>query len=88
MPFIAEPTNNLQAVCNRFVYLPPPSNASKAQLFDWVILVEKLGHYKFAEGGCNGTAGSAGVGWSSPNEYKTLAEKNGISIEQLTEPKK
>ena len=36
---------------SKFVYLPPPANASQQELRGRVILVEKLGHYKYSDGG-------------------------------------
>ena len=81
-------TTNLEAVCSKFVYLPPPPHASKAELFGRVVLLEKLGHYKYKEGGYGGGAGSQTPGWYTMRDYKTLAEKNGVSLEQLSEHQK
>src|SRR5688500_7345627 len=41
---------------SKFVYLPPPPNAAKKELFGRVVLVEKLGHYKYGDGGVWETA--------------------------------
>lgn len=81
-------TSNLQQVFSRFVYLPPPPHASEKELFGRVVLVEKLGHYKYKDGGYYGMAGDMVPGWYSTRDYKTLAEKNGLSIQQLSEPQK
>jgi hypothetical protein len=81
-------TTNLQPHCSRFVYLPPPPNASKKELFGKVVLVEKLGHYKHRRGGYCGMAGDARAHFVSSDQYQTLAEKNGLSIGQLSEAAK
>jgi hypothetical protein len=62
-------TTNLEAVWSKFVYLPPPPHASKAELFGRVVLLERLG-------------------WYTMRDYKTVAEKNGVSLEQLSEHQK
>jgi len=85
---IALATTNVDSVCSRFVYLPPPPRASKAELFGRVVLIEKLGHYKHKVGGYYGTAGDSIAGWYSVPDYRTLAEKNGLSLEQLSEHQK
>jgi hypothetical protein len=84
-PLIALATNNLETIYSRFVYLPPPPHASKKELFGRVVLIEKLGHYKHRVGGYEGKAGTATPGWYSIVEYRALAEKNGVSIEDLSE---
>jgi hypothetical protein len=81
-------TTNVDSVCSRFVYLPPPARASKAELFGRVVLIEKLGHYKYKVGGYHGMAGDSIAGWYSMRDYRTLAEKNGLSLEQLSEHQK
>ena len=73
---------------HKFVYLPPPAHASPKELFGRVVLIEKLGHYKYKDGGYYGVAGDAIARWYSRREFETLAEKNGLSIEQLSEPRK
>jgi hypothetical protein len=85
-PLIA--STNVQAIYSRFVYLPPPSHASESDLSGRVVLIEKLGHYKYRVGGYHGMAGETAVGWYSMRDYKTLAENNGLSIEQLSEHQK
>jgi hypothetical protein len=85
---IALATTNVDSVCSRFVYLPPPPRASKAELFGRVVLIEKLGHYKYRVGGYHGMAGDSIAGWYSMSDYRTLAEKNGLSLEQLSEHQK
>jgi hypothetical protein len=87
-PLIALATNNLEAVYSRFVYLPPPPQVSQKELFGRVVLIEKLGHYKHKVGGYEGKAGGVTPGWYSLAEYKALAEKNGVSLEQLSEHQK
>ena len=81
-------TTDLKPACSRFVYLPPPPHVSKKELFGKVVLVEKLGHYKYSDGGNCGKAGEMGGGWLSTGDYKILAEKNGLSLQQLSEPQK
>jgi hypothetical protein len=72
----------------RFVYLRPAGHLSQKEVFGTVVLVEKLGHYKYKDGGYGGQAGGVGAGWYSRRDYETLAQKNGLSIEQLSEPQK
>lgn len=72
----------------RFVYFPPPPHSSQKELFGRVVLIEKLGHYRYKDGGYYGMAGDMVAGWYSRRDYETLAEKNGLSIEQLSEPRK
>jgi hypothetical protein len=84
-PFIALASTNVDSVYSRFVYLPPPLHASTKELFGRVVLIEKLGHYKYKVGGYHGMAGDAIPGWYSIADYKALVEKNGVSLEQLSE---
>jgi hypothetical protein len=84
-PLIATTATNLDAVLNKFVYIQPPPHTSKRALFGRVVLIEKLGHYKNREGGYYGIAGDSIPRWYSPSDYKMLAEKNGLSIEQFWE---
>jgi hypothetical protein len=87
-PLFTLASNNLDTVFSRFVYLPPPLHASQKELFGRVVLIEKLGHYKHKVGGYEGKAGGVTPGWYSIADYRALAEKNGVSLEQLTEHQK
>jgi hypothetical protein len=75
-------TSNLNAVCAKFVYFPPASNLSRNVLSDKVVLVEKLGHYKYRKGGYIGRVDHFEV-FFNLDDYKRLIEKSGISLEQL-----
>ena len=70
---------------SKFVYLPPPPNTSKQELRGRVVLVEKLGHYRYSDGGVWETADGSSRGWHDRRDYATLAEKYGLSIEALSE---
>ncbi len=85
------PTNLAEVVSlagidtTRFVYLAPPAHASQKELFGRVVLLEKLGHYKYKDGGYGGKAGSITPFWCPGRDYETLAAKNGLSMGQLSE---
>lgn len=75
---------NLAAVYNKYVYLQPTPHKRDDVMMDKAILVEKLGHYKNRKGGFIGTVGGI-TQWYPLKAYKELIEKNGLSIEKVTD---
>ena len=84
-PLMVSTASNLDAVLAKFVYIQPPLDAPKRTVFGSVILIEKLGHYRNRDGGYCGKAGGITPGWYSLDDYKRLAEKSGLLIEQFSE---
>lgn len=84
-PFITIAGTNLDVVFEKFVYLRPPHRTPKDGALNGVVLLEKLGHYKYREGGYYGIAGDNIPGWYSLSNYQRFVEKTGLTIEQFSE---
>jgi hypothetical protein len=76
--------DNLTNVCANFIYIQQERNRDDLIEIHKIILVEKLGHYKYQDGGYIGSLGNiTRFYWFE--DYKNLIEANGLSISRFTQ---
>ncbi len=75
-------TSNLHRIFGEYVYRPPQGVSTDSVDFQKVVLIEKLGHYRYKQGGHIGVVGNL-VSWYSMTDYKRLATLNGIELKTL-----
>lgn len=85
LPLPAVGLTNLDSVLNKFFYLQPTTNDMNTKVFgEKIVLVEKLGHYKYQHGGFIGAVGNMTTFFYF-DDYKRIVEKNGLSMSQVGE---